>query len=202
MPKLAFRVSLRSGAPKPSMASTVLASVDSREVLKCLAGGLVQFTPHDSTCRRCRQSLEDDEPGIAAPTRAIIFPINGHGHGDGGLNLANSIRSLRLRNGLSQRELALRMSVARTYVSKLETGNTTPTLSTLARLARGLGLTISDLLSHGERGRREETHELLQDHFVRSVLPFLPKLNQFQRAVVLSRAADFVAEASRARIVR
>jgi len=40
-----------------------------------------------------------------------VVPINIHSNGRGHLKLAQSIRSLRLRNGLSQRQLALRMSV-------------------------------------------------------------------------------------------
>ena len=72
-----------------------------------------------------------------------------HGNGRGHLNLASSIRSLRLRNGLSQRQLATRMSVPRTYVSKIENEKATPTLSSLERLARALEVTVPDLLSGG-----------------------------------------------------
>ena len=49
-----------------------------------------------------------------------MMPVNANSSGRGHLKLAHSIRSLRLRSGLSQRQLALRMSVPRTYVSKIE----------------------------------------------------------------------------------
>ena len=65
-----------------------------------------------------------------------MMPVSGNGRGH--LNLATSIRSLRLRNGLSQRQLAGRMAVPRTYVSKIENEKATPTLSSLERLARAL----------------------------------------------------------------
>ena len=55
------------------------------------------------------------------------------------VQVAQAIRSLRLRGGLSQRQLALRMGVPRTYVSKIENEKATPTLSSLARLADGAG---------------------------------------------------------------
>ena len=55
--------------------------------------------------------------------------------------------------GLSQRQLALRMSVPRTYVSKIENEKATPTLSSLERLARALEVSVPDLLSGGERNR-------------------------------------------------
>ena len=116
------------------------------------------------------------------------MPMPGHGHGH--LNLASSIRSLRLRNGLSQRQLATRMSVPRTYVSKIENEKATPTLSSLERLARALEVTVPDLLSGGERSRQEEIRELIQDAFVGELLPFVAQLNGMQMSSVLAQVRD------------
>jgi len=113
-----------------------------------------------------------------------------HGNGRGHLNLAASIRSLRLRNGLSQRQLALRMSVPRTYVSKIENEKATPTLSSLERLARALEVTVPDLLSGGERNRQEEIAELLKDQFIAELLPFVSQLNGLQMSSVLAQMRD------------
>ena len=117
-----------------------------------------------------------------------MLPMPGHGHGH--LNLATSIRSLRLRNGLSQRQLAGRMSVPRTYVSKIENEKATPTLSSLERLARALEVTVPDLLSGGERSRQEEIRELIQDAFVGELLPFVAQLNGMQMSSVLAQVRD------------
>jgi len=85
-----------------------------------------------------------------------VVPINIHSNGRGHLKLAQSIRSLRLRNGLSQRQLALRMSVPRTYVSKIENEKATPTLSSLERLARALRSAFRTcFLAENETGRRK-----------------------------------------------
>ena len=113
-----------------------------------------------------------------------------HGHGRGHLNLASSIRSIRLRNGLSQRQLAARMSVPRTYVSKIENEKATPTLSSLERLARALEVTVPDLLSGGERNRQEEIRELMQDPFVAELLPFVTDLNGMQMSSILTQVRD------------
>ena len=113
-----------------------------------------------------------------------------HGHGPGHLNLAASIRSLRLRNGLSQRQLATRMSVPRTYVSKIENEKATPTLSSLERLARALEVTVPDLLSGGERNRQEEIRELVKDQFIAELLPFVSQLNGMQMSSVLAQVRD------------
>ncbi|PYX87996.1 MAG: hypothetical protein DMG68_09935 [Acidobacteria bacterium] len=100
------------------------------------------------------------------------------------------MRSLRLRNGLSQRQLAGRMSVPRTYVSKIENEKATPTLSSLERLARALEVTVPDLLSGGERTRQEEVRELMQDQFIAELLPFVSQLNGMQMSSVLAPEWD------------
>jgi transcriptional regulator with XRE-family HTH domain len=117
-----------------------------------------------------------------------MMPVPGNGHGH--LNLATSIRSLRLRNGLSQRQLASRMAVPRTYVSKIENEKATPTLSSLERLARALEVTVPDLLSGGERNRQEEIRELMQDQFIADLLPFVAQLNGMQMSSVLAQVRD------------
>jgi transcriptional regulator with XRE-family HTH domain len=117
-----------------------------------------------------------------------VAPV--HGNGRGHLNLAASIRSLRLRNGLSQRQLATRMSVPRTYVSKIENEKATPTLSSLERLARALEVTVPDLLTGGERNRQEEIRELVQDQFVAEILPFVAQLNTMQMSSILAQLRD------------
>ena len=90
-----------------------------------------------------------------------VMPVHMDSTGRGHLRLAHSIRSLRLRNGLSQRQLALRMSVPRTYVSKIENEKATPTLSSLERLARALEVAVPELLSGGEKNRQDEISELI-----------------------------------------
>ncbi|HMK23519.1 MAG TPA: helix-turn-helix transcriptional regulator, partial [Terriglobales bacterium] len=94
--------------------ATTLAPVDSREVVRCDHCLLVQFRTTNDLCRRCHASLDEEEPEIVAP---VAIPVAEPTHGRGHLNLAASIRALRLRNGLSQRQLATRMAVPRTYVS-------------------------------------------------------------------------------------
>src|ERR671923_2020306 len=168
--------------------ATTLAPVDSREVVRCDRCLLVQFRTTNSLCRRCHSSLDEDEPEvIATPPVPQVMPVHsGHGH----LNLATSIRSLRLRNGLSQRQLATRMSVPRTYVSKIENEKATPTLSSLERLARALEVTVPDLLSGGERNRQEEISDLIKDQFIAELLPFVSQLNGMQMSSILTQVRD------------
>ena len=169
--------------------ATTLAPVDSREVVRCDRCLLVQFRTTNNLCRRCHGSLDEDEPVAAAPTPLPqMMPVPGTGRGH--LNLASSIRQLRLRNGLSQRQLATRMAVPRTYVSKIENEKATPTLSSLERLARALEVSVPELLSGGERTRQEEVRELMQDPFVAELLPFVAELNGMQMSSILTQVRD------------
>src|SRR6478735_496101 len=169
--------------------ATPLAPVDSREVVRCDHCLLVQFRTTNDLCRRCHASLDEEEPEVVmAPPPPQMMPANGNGRGH--LNLATSIRSLRLRSGLSQRQLAARMSVPRTYVSKIENEKATPTLSSLERLAKALEVAVPDLLNGGERTRQEDIRELIEDNFIAEMLPFLSKLSGMQLNSVLAQVRD------------
>jgi transcriptional regulator with XRE-family HTH domain len=135
--------------------------------------------------------LDENEAEMAVMTATPeALPVNIHSSGRGHLKLAHSIRSLRLRNGLSQRQLALRMSVPRTYVSKIENEKATPTLSSLERLARALEVSVPDLLSGGERNRQEEVRDLMEDRFVAEVMPYLSQLSGMQMSSILAQVRD------------
>jgi transcriptional regulator with XRE-family HTH domain len=171
--------------------ATTLHPVDSREIVRCDRCLLVQFRTTNNRCRRCHTSFDEDEPEIAAAESAVAPEItSGNDRDRGHLNLASSIRSLRLRNGLSQRQLATRMSVPRTYLAKLENEKATPTLSSLERLANALEITVPELLSGGQRDRQEEVRELIQDQFIADVLPFVPHLNGMQMSSILTLTRD------------
>ncbi|MFZ0915146.1 MAG: helix-turn-helix transcriptional regulator [Candidatus Korobacteraceae bacterium] len=170
--------------------ATTLAPVDSREVVRCDQCHLVQFKTTNNLCRRCRTSLDEDEPEpIFAPSLQIAVPATST-HCE--VRVAQAIRSLRLRGGLSQRQLALRMGVPRTYVSKIENDKATPTLSSLNRLATALEVSIPDLLRACGPSREDEIHELLADPFVAELLEFTSKLNAMQLSSVLAQVRDMV----------
>jgi len=169
--------------------ATTLAPVDSREVVRCDHCLLVQFRTLNNNCRRCHASLDEEpEPEPVVAATPIMMPIPGTGSAV--FNLATSIRSLRLRNGLSQRQLAGRMAVPRTYVSKIENEKATPTLSSLERLARALEVTVPELLSGGEKNRQEEVSELMKDAFIAEILPFVSQLNGMQMSSILTQVRD------------
>jgi transcriptional regulator with XRE-family HTH domain len=166
--------------------ATTLAPVDSREVVRCDFCHMVQFRTNNGLCRRCHKSLDrEDPPIIEAPPETQ--PI-GRMHSPA-LQVAGAIRSLRQKAGLSQRQLAQRMNVPRTYVSKIENEKATPTLASLERLARALEVPVPELLNGGN-GEGTSASELLADKFVAELVPYLNQLNPLQWQSVLAQMRD------------
>ena len=168
--------------------ATTLAPVDSREVVRCDHCHLVQFRTYNNNCRRCRTSLDNEpEPVVAVPE---VSPSLNDDSSTPQLQIALAIRSLRRRSGLSQRQLAGRMQVPRTYVSKIENEKATPTLSSLARLATALEVTIPDLLRGDGRAREDEIAALAGDPFVAEVAPYIFTLDPMQRSSLMMQMRD------------
>src|SRR3954451_22236706 len=80
------------------------------------------------------------------------------------IHIGPRVRALREAMDLSLRDLAERSGVSAPMLSKVERGETSPTLQVAARIAKGLDLRLSQLLRLDEDGmvpvvRREERRE-------------------------------------------
>lgn len=62
-----------------------------------------------------------------------------------------ALRRVRLAAGLSQEQLGLEADVQRNFISLIETGQNQPTINTIAKLARALGMKASELVAEAER---------------------------------------------------
>ncbi len=56
------------------------------------------------------------------------------------------LRILRLKQELTQKRLAAKAKMSHAYLSNIETGKADPSLSTLKRLAKALGVSVSELV--------------------------------------------------------
>src|SRR5690242_13607800 len=73
--------------------------------------------------------------------------------------LGHTIRDLRSAAGFSQEKFAAAVGLHRTFMGNLERGRTNPSLGTLERIARVLGLSVATLLAEVELRRGvEPTH--------------------------------------------
>jgi transcriptional regulator with XRE-family HTH domain len=67
--------------------------------------------------------------------------------------LGEELRKARLEAGLTQEDLAFRARVSRNYVSLLELGAKSPTVETLDRICRAMGVRASVVMARWERRR-------------------------------------------------
>lgn len=63
-------------------------------------------------------------------------------------NFGKRLKKLRLESGLSQEALALSAELDRTYIPSIEKGERNVSLSVLEKLAKALGLSVSELLEN------------------------------------------------------
>lgn len=62
--------------------------------------------------------------------------------------LGNNMKKLRLAKGISQGDIARALKVGRGFVSNIENGKTNPTLATIAKLARAIGVSVDKLMNN------------------------------------------------------
>lgn len=161
--------------------ATTIVPVDSREVVRCDRCHLVQFRLKSNLCRRCHTCLDQPEQKSRATQRIAPTNCNPRSY----LQVAKAIRALRQHGGLSQRQLARRMNVPRTYISKVENDRATPSLVMLERLSGALEVSVGDLLSESENSHQEQVRELLSDRFIAQLRPFVVKLDGMQRTSLM-----------------
>ena len=109
---------------------------------------------------------------------------------EAGLQVAGQVREVRKARHLSQRQLAGRMQVPRTYISKIENGKAIPTLGSLERLAAALEVDVCQLVRDTRSVRDEEVAAILADPFLAEIAALLPYLDQMQRIIVSGAARD------------
>jgi transcriptional regulator with XRE-family HTH domain len=105
--------------------------------------------------------------------------------------VAAAVRDLRLVRNLSQRQVAARMGVPRTYISKIENGKAIPTLTSLGRLARALQVDISTLLRDAPTRHSNESSVLMADPFLAEVAKYTAHLTSTQKSIFLNHVREF-----------
>jgi transcriptional regulator with XRE-family HTH domain len=103
------------------------------------------------------------------------------------------VRDLRHVRNLSQRQLAGRMGVPRTYISKIENGKAMPTLSSLSRLAKALEVDISALLRDATSRHSNEASMLMADPFLAELAEYASKLDSLQKSIFLNHVRELAA---------
>lgn len=108
------------------------ACTEAKTVIRCKACHLNQYMTRQGNCRRCRQPLLTVEPPVV-PTE--LTPTTSVGKPRPRVDMATAIWMLRSARGLSQRDMARKMGIARTYISKLESNRCMPSAAQISRIA-------------------------------------------------------------------
>ncbi|MGH9776586.1 MAG: helix-turn-helix domain-containing protein [Candidatus Acidiferrales bacterium] len=166
----------------------VSAMDEDREVIRCSVCGLVQYRTRTGNCRRCLRLLPpkvtvvipspspQDMPGDdrqlfeSWPNRETVE------------NIGQRIRQLRESRGMTQSQLQARSRVSRSYLSRIESGQMTPSLGTLEKIAEALGVGLNRFFVPESTG---ET--ILEDPFIQGLRPYLRQLDWTQWQSILKR---------------
>ncbi len=148
----------------------------------------MQFRPSNSLCRRCHRPLDVEEPVRLGPIPLDLHPADPST--EAGLKVAAQVKEIRRARHMSQRQLAVRMQVPRTYISKIENGKAIPTLGSLQRLADALGVDMRQLIRDARSLRDEEVSSILGDPFLAEIAALLPYLEPLHRSLLFGAARD------------
>ena len=159
---------------------------ETREVLSCPHCRLVQFRTQNSACRRCYHPLDDhfQHPVCPVPCSIQSTTLIANHRLEAVQIVGKRVREIRKEQALSQSDLARRMKVPRTYLSKVETCKVVPTVGTLRRIASALNVDVHHLLYS------REFLEVSQDEFLGEIAPLVSLLTPQQRAVILRAVRD------------
>ena len=60
--------------------------------------------------------------------------------------LGQNLKRIRTGKGISQGDIVRKLGMPKSFVSNIENGKTNPTLATIAKLAKALGVSVGDLM--------------------------------------------------------
>ena len=161
-----------------------------REVIRCKVCGLVQYRTRAGNCRRCVRMLPPKVEFLIPPPAPQELPGDDRQlfekwpNRETVENIGQRIRQLRESRGMTQSQLQARSRVSRSYLSRIESGQMTPSLGTLEKISEALGVGLNRFFVPESNG---ET--LFEDPFIQGLRPFLRQLDWEQWQSILKRLA-------------
>jgi transcriptional regulator with XRE-family HTH domain len=161
-----------------------------REVIRCKTCGLVQYRTRGGNCRRCLHLLPPKVEFLIPPPEPQELPDDDRQlfekwpNRETVENIGQRIRQLRESRTMTQSQLQARSRVSRSYLSRIESGQMTPSLGTLEKISEALGVGLNRFFVPETNG---ET--LLEDPFIQGLRPFLRQLDWEQWQSILKRLA-------------
>jgi transcriptional regulator with XRE-family HTH domain len=159
-----------------------------REVIRCKTCGLVQYRTRMGNCRRCLRLLPPKVEFLIPPPEPQELPGDDRQlfekwpNRETVENIGQRIRQLRESRGMTQSQLQARSRVSRSYLSRIESGQMTPSLGTLEKLSEAFGVGLNRFFVAEANGEA-----LLEDPFIQGLRPFLRQLDWEQWQSILKR---------------
>ena len=60
--------------------------------------------------------------------------------------LGQNLKRIRTKKGISQNKIAHILGIDRAFISHIENGKTNPTLSTITKIAKAIGVSVGELM--------------------------------------------------------
>ena len=161
-----------------------------REVTRCKTCGLVQYRTKNDICRRCVHMLPPKVEFLIPPPAPQELPgderqlFEKWPNRETVENIGQRILQLRESRGMTQSQLQARSRVSRSYLSRIESGQMTPSLGTLEKISEALGVGLNRFFVPESNGEA-----LLEDAFIQGLRPFLRQLDWEQWQSILKRLA-------------
>jgi transcriptional regulator with XRE-family HTH domain len=158
-----------------------------REVIRCKTCGLVQYRTRTGNCRRCVRALPQRLEFLiptAAPSEEASAETASEKFANRETveNIGQRIRQLRESRTMTQSQLQSRSKVSRSYLSRIESGQMTPSLGTLEKISEALNVGLNRFFIPESDGEA-----LLEDPFIQGLRPFLRQLDWEQWQSILKR---------------
>ncbi|MFA6408410.1 MAG: helix-turn-helix transcriptional regulator [Candidatus Paceibacterota bacterium] len=62
------------------------------------------------------------------------------------IKLGKNLKRIRTEKGISQGDIARALDVGRSFITNIENGKTNPTLATIAKIAKAIGVSVGELM--------------------------------------------------------
>jgi transcriptional regulator with XRE-family HTH domain len=62
------------------------------------------------------------------------------------IKLGRNLKRIRTQKNVSQGDIARALKVGRSFITNIENGKTNPTLATIARIAKAVGVSVGELM--------------------------------------------------------
>ncbi len=159
-----------------------------REVVRCKVCQLVQYRTRAGNCRRCLRLLPARVEFLIPPPPVQDLPgddrqlMEDWHNSDTVEHIGERIRQLRESRGMTQSQLQSSSRVSRSYLSRIESGQMTPSLGTLEKISEALSVGLSRFFV-----TESDAEALMEDPFIQGLRPFLRELDWAQWQSILKR---------------